>query len=171
MFILQSRIIKKLAEEGPCVILGRCADYVLRERTDVLHVFVHAPVAWRREYAKTNPIVKATTEKGIRDEIDKTDRQRAAYYNYYTQNRWGDVHNYDLSVNAALGKDACVKMILDAVEAQGEIHGLTPPVTPGQAVKQQAVELWAGCGRILPIFSARTEGILNPGHGPKEASE
>ena len=113
-----SRIIKKLAEEGPCVILGRCADYVLRERTDVLHVFVHAPVAWRREYAKTNPIVKATTEKGIRDEIDKTDRQRAAYYNYYTQNRWGDVHNYDLSVNAALGKDACVQMILAAVEAK-----------------------------------------------------
>ena len=74
VFILQSRIIKKLAEEGPCVILGRCADYVLRERTDVLHVFVHAPVEWRRQYAKTNPIVKATTEKGIRDEIDKTDR-------------------------------------------------------------------------------------------------
>lgn len=118
VFILQSRIIKKLADEGPCVILGRCADYVLRERTDVLHVFVHAPVEWRRVYAKTNPIVKATTGKGIRDEIDKTDRQRAAYYNYYTQNRWGDVHNYDLSVNAALGKDACVQMILAAVEAK-----------------------------------------------------
>ena len=123
VFILQSRIIKKLAEEGPCVILGRCGDYVLRERNDVLHVFVHAPVEWRREYAKTNPIVKATTEKGIREEIDKTDRQRAAYYNYYTQNRWGDVHNYDLSVNAALGKDACVKMILDAVEAKEKSMG------------------------------------------------
>ena len=118
VFILQSRIIKKLADEGPCVILGRCADYVLRERTDVLHVFVHAPVEWRRVYAKTIPIVQATTEKGIREEIDKTDRQRAAYYNYYTQNRWGDVHNYDLSVNAALGKDACVQMILAAVEAK-----------------------------------------------------
>ena len=123
VFILQSRIIKKLAEEGPCVILGRCADYVLRERTDVLHVFVYAPLAWRREYAKTNPIVKATTEKGIRDEIDKTDRQRAAYYNYYTQNRWGDVHNYDLSLNAALGKEACVKMILAAVEAKEKSLG------------------------------------------------
>ena len=94
VFILQSRIIKKLAEEGPCVILGRCADYVLRERTDVLHVFVHAPLAWRREY-----------------------------YNYYTQNRWGDVHNYDLSVNAALGKEACVKMILAAVEAKEKSLG------------------------------------------------
>ncbi len=123
VFILQSRIIKKLAEKGPCVILGRCADYVLRERKDVLHVFVYAPVEWRREYAKTNPIVKAATEKGIRDEIDKTDRQRAAYYNYYTQNRWGDVHNYDLSVNAALGKDACVQMILAAVDAKEKTLG------------------------------------------------
>ena len=81
------------------------------------------PWSRRREYAKTNPIVKATTEKGIRDEIDKTDRQRAAYYNYYTQNRWGDVHNYDLSINAALGKDVCVQMILAAVKAKEESLG------------------------------------------------
>src|SRR5699024_12545663 len=55
VFILQSRITTKLAEEGPCVILGRCADYALRERTDVLHVCVHAPLASRREHATTNP--------------------------------------------------------------------------------------------------------------------
>jgi cytidylate kinase len=120
VFILQSRIIKKLAEEGPCVILGRCGDYVLRERTDVLRVFVYAPVEFRREYAKTNPVVKATTEKGIREEIEKTDKRRAAYYNYYTQNRWGDAHNYDLAVNAALGKEACVDLILRAVKAKEE---------------------------------------------------
>ena len=59
VFILQSRIIKQLAEEGPCVILGRCGDYVLRERKDVLRVFVYAPKEWRLEYAKTNPLVKA----------------------------------------------------------------------------------------------------------------
>jgi cytidylate kinase len=118
VFILQSRIIKQLAEEGSCVILGRCGDYVLRERTDVLRVFVYAPVEFRREYAKTNPVVKGTTEKEIRDEIEKTDKRRAAYYNYYTQNRWGDAHNYDLAVNAALGKQACVEMILTAVKAK-----------------------------------------------------
>ena len=123
VFILQSRIIKDLAEKGPCVILGRCGDYVLRERKDVLRVFIYAPVEWRREYAKINPLVQATTEKGIREEIDKTDRQRSAYYNYYTQNRWGDVHNYDLSLNAALGKEACVKMILAAVEAKEKSLG------------------------------------------------
>lgn len=117
VFILQSRIIKQLADEGPCVILGRCGDYVLRERKDVLRVFVYAPLEFRREYAKTNPIVKGSTEKEIRDEIDKTDKRRASYYNYYTQNRWGDAHNYDLALNAALGKEACVNMILTAVEA------------------------------------------------------
>ena len=88
VFILQSRIIKQLAEEGPCVILGRCGDYVLRERKDVLRVFVYAPKEWRLEYAKTNPLVKAKDEKGIKEEVEKTDRNRSAYYNYYTQNRW-----------------------------------------------------------------------------------
>ena len=78
-----------MAEEGPCVILGRCGDYVLRERKDVLRVFIYAPVEWRRELAKTDPLVKAHDEKGIKEEIEKTDRNRAAYYNYYTQNRWG----------------------------------------------------------------------------------
>ena len=91
VFILQSRIIKQLAEEGPCVILGRCGDYVLRERKD---------------------------EKGIKEEVEKTDRNRSAYYNYYTQNRWGDAHNYDLAINAALGRETCVKMILDAAAAK-----------------------------------------------------
>ncbi len=115
VFILQSKIIRQLADEGPCIILGRCGDYVLRERKDVLRVFIYAPVEFRREYAKTNPIVKAKDEKGIRDEIEKTDKNRASYYNYYTQNRWGDAHNYDLAINAALGQQACVDMILTAV--------------------------------------------------------
>ena len=127
VFILQSRIIKQLAEEGPCVILGRCGDYVLRERKDVLRVFIYAPVEWRRElaktdplleYAKSNPLVKAKDAKGIKEEVEKTDRNRSAYYNYYTQNRWGDAHNYDLAINAALGRETCVKMILDAVAAK-----------------------------------------------------
>ena len=118
VFILQSRIIKQLADEGPCVIVGRCGDYVLRDRKDVLRVFVYAPKEWRLAYGKENNMLQAKDEKGIKDEIDKTDRNRAAYYNYYTQNRWGDAHNYDLAINAALGHDACVQMILAAAEAK-----------------------------------------------------
>lgn len=123
VFILQSRIIKQLADEGPCIILGRCGDYVLRERKNVLRVFVYAPVEFRREYAKTNPLVKGRTEKEIREEIEHIDKKRAAYYNYYTQNRWGDAHNYDLAVNAALGHEACVELILKAVEAKEKAEG------------------------------------------------
>ena len=115
---VQKAVILHFAKEGPCVILGRCGDYVLRERKDVLRVFVYAPKEWRLEYAKTNPLVKAKDEKGIKDEVEKTDRNRSAYYNYYTQNRWGDAHNYDLAINAALGRETCVKMILDAAAAK-----------------------------------------------------
>ena len=118
VYILQSNVIKELAAKGPCVILGRCGDYVLRDRKDVLRVFVYAPKEWRLAYGKENNMLQAKDEKGIKDEIDKTDRNRAAYYNYYTQNRWGDAHNYDLAINAALGHDACVNMILAAAEAK-----------------------------------------------------
>ena len=123
VYILQSNVIKELAAEGPCVILGRCGDYVLRERKDVLRVFVYAPKEWRLEYAKTNPLVKAKDAKGIKEEVEKTDRNRSAYYNYYTQNRWGDAHNYDLAINAALGRETCVKMILDAAAAKEKTLG------------------------------------------------
>ena len=98
--------------------MGRCGDYVLRDRKDVLRVFVYAPKEWRLAYGKENNMLQAKDEKGIKDEVEKTDRNRAAYYNYYTQNRWGDAHNYDLAINAALGHDACVQMILAAAEAK-----------------------------------------------------
>ncbi len=98
--------------------MGRCGDYVLRDRKDVLRVFVYAPKEWRLAYGKANNMLQAKDEKGIKEEMEKTDRNRAAYYNYYTQNRWGDAHNYDLAINAALGHDACVKMILAAAEAK-----------------------------------------------------
>ena len=80
VFILQSRIIKQLAEEGPCVILGRCGDYVLRERKDVLRVFVYAPKEWRLQYAKTNPLVKAKDEKGIKDVKTHTHNMRCRLF-------------------------------------------------------------------------------------------
>ena len=115
---IQCSVILQLAEKGPCVIVGRCGDYVLRDRKDVLRIFVYAPKEWRLAYGKENNMLQAKDEKGIKDEIDKTDRNRAAYYNYYTQNRWGDAHNYDLAINAALGHDACVNMILAAAEAK-----------------------------------------------------
>ena len=117
-FLAQSKVIRDIAAKHACVIVGRCGDYVLRDRKDVLRVFVYAPKEWRLAYGKENNMLQAKDEKGIKDEVEKTDRNRAAYYNYYTQNRWGDAHNYDLAINAALGHDACVQMILAAAEAK-----------------------------------------------------
>lgn len=122
VFILQSRIIKELAEQGSCVILGRSGDYVLRERDDVLSVFLYAPVEYRIKYGLHGKYesMNGMAEKQLEEEIRKTDKKRAAYYNYYTQNRWGDAHNYDITLNAALGEETCVKLILEAVRAKQE---------------------------------------------------
>ena len=157
VFILQSRIIKQLAEEGPCVILGRCGDYVLRERKDVLRVFVYAPKEWRLQYAKTNPLVKAKDEKGIKEEVEKTDRNRSAYYNYYTQNRWGDAHNYDLAINAALGRAPSFparrnrenKSIADRTRrGAGKYHGHHGDQPPFAQAQHPDDDLHAGAGAV-----------------------
>ena len=120
VFILESRIIKELAEEGPCVVLGRSGDYVLRERDNVLRVFLYANMDYRKKCAQTSEsaMLRALPDKDLEANIRRADKKRSAYYNYYTQNRWGDSHNYDLALNAELGADICVKLILDAVRAK-----------------------------------------------------
>ena len=117
VFILQSRIIKQLAEEGPCVILGRCGDYVLRERENVLRTFVYAPLEARIEFAKTRPDAKDMPDRLWETQLAKHDRARASYYNYYTENRWGEAKNYDLCLNATLGREACADLIVAAAKA------------------------------------------------------
>ena len=117
VYILQSNVIKELASEGSCVILGRCGDYVLRERPNVLSVFVYAPLEERIERAKTRPGAKDLADRQWEVQLAKHDRARASYYNYYTENRWGEAKNYDLCLNAALGLDTCTDLIVDAVRA------------------------------------------------------
>lgn len=117
VYILQSNVIKELASEGPCVILGRCGDYVLRERPNVLSVFVYAPLENRIERAKARPGAKDLMDRQWEVQLAKHDRARASYYNYYTENRWGEAKNYDLCLNAALGLDTCANLIVDAARA------------------------------------------------------
>ena len=114
VYILQSNVIKELAAEGSCVILGRCGDYVLRERSNVLSVFVYAPLEERIERAKNRPGAKDLMDRQWEVQLAKHDRARASYYNYYTENRWGEAKNYDLCLNAALGLDTCANLIVDA---------------------------------------------------------
>lgn len=106
---IQYTIIVGLAETGPCVIVGRCADYILRDTADCLKVFVHADMPFRIER-----IVK---EYGEREEsperrLKDKDKRRAAYHRFYTDMKWGHAQNYDLTLNSgSLGIDKCVEII------------------------------------------------------------
>lgn len=96
VFLAQFDAIKKIAAEGPCVIVGRCADYALEELDNVVSVFVHAPLEKRiarvGEYEKIDP---AAAKKMVL----QNDKKRASYYNYYSNKKWGDGATYDLCVN------------------------------------------------------------------------
>ena len=100
VYILQSNVIKEVAAQGSCVILGRCGDYVLRDRPNVLRTFVYAPLEERIRRAKARPDVKDMSDRSWESQLAKHDRARASYYNYYTENRWGEAKNYDLCLNA-----------------------------------------------------------------------
>lgn len=117
VFVAQSRVIRQLADKGPCVIVGRCGDYVLRGRADVLRVFLHAPLEFRRRRAAAEGLVPPDAdEKAASALLQKEDRRRAAYYNFYSEFRWGEAGHYDLCLNAAMGGEVCVDLILRAAQ-------------------------------------------------------
>ncbi|MDY5056045.1 MAG: cytidylate kinase-like family protein [Bullifex sp.] len=109
IWVIQSRIIRELAEKGPCVIVGRCADYVLRGQADLLNVFIHADPQKRAE--------RIVREYGERDaspleRIREKDRRRAAYHRFYTDLKWGHAQNYHLCLDSGvLGIDKCAELI------------------------------------------------------------
>lgn len=114
VFLAQFDTIKKIADEGPCVIVGRCADYALENRDNVINLFIYAD-----EDFKVNRIMNLyNLEAGkARDMIVKKDKQRQSYYNYYTNRKWGRADSYDLCINSSvLGIDGSVKLIKQFVE-------------------------------------------------------
>lgn len=119
LFLAQFDTIKGVADKGPCVIVGRCADYVLNDRKDVIHFFINADMlAKRKRILKRYDIEKDK----VQDFIRKTDKNRANYYNYYTDMKWGEAKNYDLCINSsAIGIDGAVKLIKTYINAK-ETH-------------------------------------------------
>lgn len=116
LFNFQAKIIRGLAEKESCVIIGRCADYILRDREDVLRIYVHAPFEERlREVLTLSPL----TEDEARKQMEKTDRLRGEYYSYYTGGRsWSSADNYDLCINTSrVGIEECVEMVMKYVDA------------------------------------------------------
>lgn len=109
LFNYQAKIIKQLAKEESCVIIGRCADYILKDYDNVLSVFVHAPKDFcMQEAAKKINL----TGKELEKFITKTDKHRADYYKYYTGREWTDARNYDLCLDSSkLGFERCVEEI------------------------------------------------------------
>lgn len=105
----QCKIITELAEKGPCVIVGRCADYILRDKADCLKVFIHADMAFREErIVKVYGEREQSPEERLRDK----DKRRAAYHRFYTDMKWGHAQNYHLTLNSgALGLEKCVEII------------------------------------------------------------
>ena len=105
VFMTQSEIIQQLAVQ-PCVIVGRCADYVLRGQ-DILSVFINAPLPDRIERVKTfqsdNEMAERVLGVDIRALVLRTDKERKAYYEYYTDKNWGDSGSYDLMINSSIG--------------------------------------------------------------------
>ena len=114
LWAMQRQVILDLADKGPCVILGRCADYILKDRSDVLNVFIYADKAYRAER-----IVRlyGQSDKKPEDRLEDKDKRRSVNYKHYTGQNWGEMRNYDLCLNSGLiGIEGCVKAIQQVLE-------------------------------------------------------
>lgn len=115
LYMAQVDVIKKVADEGPCVIVGRCADYILRKRTDVVSIFVMADMPFRVERAQR---IDGMPSEKIEDNILKMDKRRYNYYNFHTGEKWGKAENYSLCLNSSrVGIESAVECIKRYVEA------------------------------------------------------
>lgn len=120
LFNYQAKIIKDVAEKESCVIVGRCADFILQDRADVVRVFIWAPHA---DCIKNVMDVSALNEKDADKKIKRIDRHRSDYYHYYTCREWDNVRNYDLCLNSSeLGYEGCVKTIKAYIDIINEIR-------------------------------------------------
>ncbi len=114
VFLAQFDAIKKIAEEGPCIIVGRCADYALSDRDDVINLFISGTFEVRLKHIMERFCL---TEQQAKEMIHKKDKQRKSYYDYYSTGKWGHVDTYDLSINSSvLGLDGTADLIIQYVE-------------------------------------------------------
>lgn len=120
VFLAQFDTIKKIADEGPCVMVGRCADYALEDYKNVINVFIYADMEQRiRRIAQKYDL----TDAKAKDVIQKADKKRASYYNYYTNKEWGDAKGYDLCLNSGkLGIYGTVKAIMEYIKIRNGVE-------------------------------------------------
>ncbi len=121
VFLAQFDAIKKIAGEGPCILVGRCADYALEEFDNVLSVFIHADMSARiRRIAR----IYNLTDAKAKEMIQKTDKQRSSYYNYYTNKKWSDAESYDVCLDSSVlgieGTAEAIKQLVAIKESDRE---------------------------------------------------
>ncbi len=114
IFNIQSEVIRKIAEEHPCLIVGRCADYILRDNPDMRSVFIHAPLDVRIANVSERMNISKAEAAAF---ISKEERKRAAYYNYFTDKTWGACGSYHFSLDAGLlGVDQCARSAVELIK-------------------------------------------------------
>ena len=110
IFLAQFDTIKNIAAKGPCVIVGRCADYVLKNEKNVINFFINGNTAEKKKRILERYDI---ANNKVEDFIKKTDKRRASYYNYYTDMKWGEARNFDLCINTSrTGIDGAVETML-----------------------------------------------------------
>jgi len=113
LFQIQSNVIRELAQKQPAVFIGRCADYILKDRPEAIHLFITANIEDRCDRIATQECV--SKDKAL-ELIDKVDKNRAAYYNYYSNKIWGAAQSYHLCINSSvLGIEGTVEFICDFI--------------------------------------------------------
>lgn len=115
--VAQEQIIRKIADNGSCVIVGRAADYVLSDYRNVVRIFIHAPKEYR---VKKVMEMYGDTEEAGRKSIVRSDAARSAYYNSISGGQWGDPHSYDLCIDSSCGVEAAASMICDYIELRNK---------------------------------------------------
>ena len=116
LYLAQAKVIREAAEAGPCVIVGRCADYALREFNNCVNIFVYADLPHRIRRISN---LYHKSARAAEETIIRTDKRRSSYYNYYTGKKWGAMENYDLAINTSrIGVDHAVQLIADFAEMQ-----------------------------------------------------
>ena len=117
LYLLQHQLIKEIATKGPSVIVGRCADYVLKDDPHTINVFIYADMEYRKKRAVT---VHNIEERRAETIINKTDKTRANYYSFYTGQKWGVAQNYDLCIDSSkLSDDKIVELIFSYINLKG----------------------------------------------------
>ncbi|MBQ7965658.1 MAG: cytidylate kinase-like family protein [Ruminococcus sp.] len=117
LYLLQHQLIREIATKGPSVIVGRCADYVLKDSPHTINVFIYADMEYRKKRAVT---VHNIEERRAETIINKTDKTRANYYSFYTGQKWGVAQNYDLCIDSSkLSDDKIVELICSYINLKG----------------------------------------------------